>query len=68
MSLLLKAKGEAGKSNKEPSKEEVELAIAWAKNEVRIHQVRKAIDAVSHTKTYSFLARTLKYVVNEKIY
>lgn len=66
MSLLEKAKNTNGKINKTPSKEEIDLALAWARDEIKIFQVEKAIGATkrSPTVTYTFLSRTLKYIIN----
>lgn len=67
MSLLDKAKNERGKINKIPSKEEIKLVMAYVKDEIRAHDVEKAIEAKSPSTTYSFIARTLKYILKRQL-
>lgn len=59
MSLLKKAKT-AINQRFEPTDEQIELAVAWAFDEIKLTQVANAIEKQT-TGTYIFLARTLKH-------
>lgn len=67
--LLEKAKGYKVRSNttKPVTEEMIELALAWAKDEISIPQARKALGAPSGGQIYHFFALTLKaYISNKK--
>ena len=61
--LLEKAKQIPKKNSSGLTKQELELAVAWANNEVDLNQVRKAINSTS-SKLYVFLAYALKNYIN----
>lgn len=47
-----------------PTKEQVELALAWAHNEVRLIQVMKVL-GVTQTTAYLRLARSLRKYIQD---
>lgn len=47
------------------SKDEIELALAWAKGEINLVQVSKARGHKVGEASYSFLANCLKRYINE---
>lgn len=52
------------KRNRAYTDEQVELALAWANDEITITQVAHAIDTTVGTATYTFLALCLKYIIS----
>ena len=69
LTLLEKAKQIPKKNSTGLAKQELELAVAWANNEIDLNQVRKAINTTS-PKLYVFLAYALKNYIsmNPKIH
>lgn len=69
LTLLEKAKQIPKKNSSGVAKQELELAVAWANNEIDLNQVRKAINTTS-PKLYVFLAYALKNYIsmNHKIH
>ena len=61
---------EAKKSNKvtfyEITPEVVELALAWAKDEISFGQAKKGLNITENNKGYSILARALKEYIQKK--
>jgi hypothetical protein len=49
------------------SKEDEELAAAWVNNEVTLNQVQMVKGLSSATACYSFLALSLKHLLNPKL-
>lgn len=66
-SLLSKAKAApngSGRTSKYDSDQMMELAVAWARGEVNIHQVAKAL-SMSNQSSFVALARGLRRYVNQ---
>jgi len=54
------------KHNKVYTEEQIELALAWANDEITITQVAHAINATVGTAVYTFLALCLKSIISSK--
>ena len=55
------------KTQREITKQDIELALAWTRDEVSVTQIHKVIDGASGVGIYIFLAKALKqHVVNSK--
>jgi hypothetical protein len=46
------------------SEEEMDVALAWTKEELTLSQVMEVLALTSPTSVYSFLAKCFKYYVN----
>jgi hypothetical protein len=66
ITLLQKAKlFESSRTQKKfINDEDLELAIAWAKGEVSIKQVKLVLSLSSHTRVHTFLADCFKTYIN----
>lgn len=60
---------EIGRKNSPGSsttKEEIDLAVSWAKGDVGLNQVMKVMEFKSPSKTYTFLAFALGRYISDK--
>lgn len=48
------------------TEEEIELAMAWANNEIGLRQVARAMNMRSDGRAYSFIALALRKIISDK--
>lgn len=48
--------------------QEMEIALAWVKEEITIVQLVKALDLSNQTQAYAFLSKCFRLYVKEKYY
>lgn len=64
--LVEKAKEIKRKSKTEElNKDQIELAVAWAKNEISMTSVSKVLDIKNNSNVYTFLALALRQYIQE---
>lgn len=49
------------------SKEEIDLALAWANDEIGLEQARQALKFTSSNQTYVFFAFALRQLIGDEI-
>ena len=61
--LLQKAKKSSNKAQRRTfTKDELELAKAWAKGEITLEGLKKALDFTGNTSSYVFIARAWAFI------
>lgn len=64
--IKVETKFQPSKSKRVYSKEEVDLAVAWARSEIALVQVSKALNySRFHPSTYVFLAKALSQHIRQ---
>lgn len=55
----------SSKKKKQPTKEDLDLALAYFQNKINLAQVQSAINSPKGVKVYVFLVQTIKHFVKD---